>query len=201
MIDIFDLSYGYDKEHPLCEHISLSIEKGDIVSIVGDNGSGKTTLLKVIAGYIPALNGTIDYHINPPTIAFIPANLDYFLLPWYKVYQNISFFQTKGRKLGEVGGFSIAEIRKYLPSARDHFGDSFVYSLSSGEKAVLAFTCAIHSSPDLIILDEIFSNTTRAVSHKMIDIMKNEISVPIIFTSHTKEFVDVLSNKTIQVSC
>jgi len=199
MIEIVDVTYGYESKHPLAKHINLTIEKDDIVAIVGDNGSGKTTLLKVIAGYIPALEGTINYHIAKPTIAFIPANLDYFLLPWYKVYQNISFFQTKGQTLGDINSFSIDEIKKYLPNTRNHFGGNYVYSLSSGEKAVVAFICAIHANPDIIILDEIFSNTTKTVSCKIIDVIKNEIKVPILFTSHIKEFVDSLGNKTLFV--
>ncbi len=199
MIEISNVAYGYNQNHPLAENINLVVEEGDIVAIVGENGSGKTTLLKVIAGYISPLCGTITYHTSRPTIAFVPSNLDYFLLPWYKVYQNISFFKTKGKTLGEVGDFSIEEIRKYLPNSRDHFGNNPVYSLSSGEKAVLAFLCAIHANPDLIILDEIFSNTTKSVSHKMIDIIQHKINIPIIFTSHTTEFVDRLSNKTLSL--
>lgn len=199
MIDINNIAFGYKTRSPLFEEITVSIGAGDILGVTGDNGSGKTTLLKVIAGYLRHTEGTINYHKSDPKIAFIPANLDYFLLPWYRVHQNISFFQSGGVSLGTIESFNLKEISSYLPHVRNHFGENFVYSLSSGEKAVVAFACALHARPDLIILDEIFSNTTRAVSLKMIEIIKAKVKVPIIFTSHTTEFMEMLSTKTVKI--
>ena len=60
MIEIKNVSFSYDKKRNAIENINLSIEQGEIFTIIGPNGSGKSTLLKCISGYLAFETGTID---------------------------------------------------------------------------------------------------------------------------------------------
>jgi ABC-type multidrug transport system ATPase subunit len=195
MIKINNLSYGFKTTGVLAKNVNLTICDNDRLAIIGENGSGKTTFLHIIAKHLPISNGEIIYPTDDYRIIFIPANLDKFLFPWYKVGQNISFYKTNGISLNKIDASINKLIEKYLENKNKNFHENYIYTLSSGEKAVIAFICALYSKPNLIILDEIFSNTSRIVSYKIIQTIKDELKIPVIFTSHTKEYIEELSNK------
>lgn len=195
MIEIINISYGYANKI-LAENISKSILPRDRVGIVGGNGVGKTTLLKIIAKHHKPISGEIIYSKKDMKIVFVPANLNYFLLPWYNVKQNISFFLT-GKEINNNNACGkLEDINQYLCNKEPDFLDKYVYCLSSGEKAVTALVCALSSDPDLIILDEIFSNVSNKVAIKIIDKLIST-EAPVIFTTHAVSYMDKLATDTI----
>lgn len=202
MITLNNIKYSYnDGRIILDKPLSCTIQREDRVAILGENGTGKTTLLKIISKYMNPSEGLVE-HEKECKIAFIPSNLSSLLLSWYSVGQNIAFYNNNGSSLNltdEMHQNSLKQIECFLDKSDENFLEKRIHSLSGGEKAVVSYIIAKLTRADLIILDEIFANTSNAVSYRIIeDII--ELKLTIIFTSHTPEFIKKLSLKQINIS-
>ncbi|NPD48105.1 ATP-binding cassette domain-containing protein [Lentimicrobium sp. S6] len=207
MLQVDNLYFKYSNaENYLLDNISFTIAGGDILCIDGLNGSGKTTLLKIISGFIDSslYDGSVNFKSNLNYI-FLPADLNYFLLPWYSFEENISFFNTAGKSLNCIN--SINEGKKLLNKLKienfQNIKTRKVYQLSSGEKAYLSLICALIKKPKLLILDEIFSNIHFEKSTEIIKHLQNEFITPssaIIFTSHNLEIADSFYSKKVKIT-
>lgn len=62
LLDVKNLSFGYDKDNILFDNLSFSLKKGETVGIIGKNGKGKSTLLNTIVGELKQLNGTVEFN-------------------------------------------------------------------------------------------------------------------------------------------
>ena len=149
-----DLFAGYDAV-PVLHGISLAVESGEIVAIVGRNGVGKTTLLKALMGVLPATGGqvlldSVDVTRRAPSQR-VRAGLR-------ATYQERALFRelTVGDNL-RLGGFAPSVHHRVL----DMFPDSLsgrapqrAGTLSGGEQKMLAAACALVSAAPLILMDE-----------------------------------------------
>ena len=129
--------------------ISVSIGPGEGVALIGATGSGKTTLLRVIAGVLPADEGTIEVGGRIGSLLSIDAGL----LPTLTGRENAML-------LGVLAGLSRAEARSALDAMRElsGLGDSFdrpASSFSQGMRARLAFSAAELAGPEILLLDEV----------------------------------------------
>ena len=134
------------------EDISFSIPEGGFVSIIGPSGAGKSTLMRVILGLMQHTTGTIVRNFSRPAMVF----QNYAIFPWLSVLDNVAFglkmegIPKKDRehiareKLKEVG---LGHLEKHYPSA-----------LSGGQRQRIGLARALAISPDLLIMDEPFSN-------------------------------------------
>lgn len=132
--------------------ISLSIKKGAFVSIAGPSGAGKSTLMRVILGLMPHTSGTVVRNFSRPAMVF----QNYALFPWLSALDNAAFglrmagMPRKERehvareKLREVG---LAGLEEHYPAA-----------LSGGQRQRVGLARSLAISPDLLIMDEPFSN-------------------------------------------
>lgn len=130
--------------------ISFELNPGEVLGITGRNGCGKSTLLRVVAGIYRADSGIID--INGKVISLI--NLWAGLKERLTMRENI--FLT-----GSLFGLSRKEIRQKFSSIVDFSGlnefvDAKLYQFSGGMMQRVAFSVAVHSDPDILLLDEVF---------------------------------------------
>ena len=162
-LEITDLECRYG-DHIVIDGLSLAIEQGDIACLLGPSGCGKTTVLRAIAGFEPVQRGEITLKgavVSRPGRLTAPEQRhlgmvfqDYALFPHLDVHDNVIFGlrgQSKAEQhrivgeLLEVIGLSGAERR-------------YPHELSGGQQQRVALARALAVNPDLILLDEPFSN-------------------------------------------
>ena len=161
LLEVKDLELAYGQV-AVCRGISLRLDRGEIVALIGANGAGKSTTLRAIAGLLPPRVGTIifsgkdvttmpSYERSKLGIALVPEGRRVF--PFLTVRENL-----------ELGGFNVrndaAKIRQRLdgvftmfPRLSERTGQN-AGTLSGGEQQMLALGRAMMSEPQLLCLDE-----------------------------------------------
>jgi ABC-type multidrug transport system ATPase subunit len=189
VIKAIDLTFGYKTDGRLLNRLNFSVSENARLAVLGENGSGKTSLLRIIAGSENRYTGEITSTFTK--VSFIPTSLNNFLLPWYSVKENIAFFKSNGKNLsGDVISEYDSLFKDLMPKySNSDFFKKKIYEMSSGQKAVLSIICSLSNFPDLLILDETFSNLSVKQTDLIIDYLKKQ-ALTIIFTSHSNRVVD-----------
>jgi len=195
-----NISFSYDKA--ILDKISLSIDKGDILSIVGPSGSGKTTLLKLIAGLERPKNGNIYMNGEPISSKNMFVNIENrkigmvfqqaMLFPHLTIEDNVKF----GIKKRKFSDDRVAEVLDLVELS--HMKKRHPHTLSGGEAQRIALARALAPKPEILLLDEPFANidaslrtALRADLRKILD----KISLTTIFVTHDQEEAFVFGDK------
>ena len=155
-------------------NVNLTIEKeGDIISLLGPSGIGKTTILRTIAGLQKLSKGKIflkgkiisseEVHVEPEKRNVALSFQDNSLFPNYKVIDNINF--GKKRKNGNSSSVEAEEIIKILHI--EAILDKFPHQISAGEAQRVSIARSLISKPDLLLLDEPFSNIDQSLKEEI----------------------------------
>jgi branched-chain amino acid transport system ATP-binding protein len=143
--------------------VSLHVEQGEIVTLLGANGAGKSTTLRTISGLIPAtggeillngdsINRTSPEHIVRLGIAHVPEARRIF--PGLTVKENIMIgTSARGRLPRKQMESEVEEMYEIFPALK-RLSDALGWSLSGGEQQMLAFARGLMSKPKLLLLDE-----------------------------------------------
>jgi lipopolysaccharide transport system ATP-binding protein len=185
-------SYSYE-EFVALNDVSFSIAPGETLGIIGSNGSGKSTLLKILAGIIYPDSGSVKIHgkIAP----FIELGVGF--QPELTARNNIFLY-------GAIMGVKKRDIRNRYDEILEFaelkkFQDMRLKNLSSGMILRLAFSTAIQSNPDILLVDEILSVGDEAFqqkcNEKIIQLKKNNKTI--VYVSHELETVRKLCNRCI----
>ncbi len=154
-----ELGYG---ELAVCRGISLAINEGEIVALIGANGAGKSTTLRAIAGLLTPRNGSIIFRGQDITqlpsherthlgIALVPEGRHVF--PFLTVRENLELGGFKNRKDGAKVRGMIEQVFDMFPRLRERSGQN-AGTLSGGEQQMLVLGRAMMSEPKLLCLDE-----------------------------------------------
>ena len=163
LLEVSDIECRYEQRTAV-RNLSLHVNEGNIVCLLGPSGCGKTTALRAIAGFEPVLKGEVklgDKTISRAGFTLPPhkRNLgmvfqDYALFPHMNVCQNICFGL---RDLSKIAMKTIAEDMLNVVGLGG-LGDRFPHELSGGQQQRVALARALAPNPDVILLDEPFSN-------------------------------------------
>ena len=160
ILEISNLTSGYG-DLPVVHEVSLSINKGEIYSILGANGAGKSTLLNTLAGTVAATSGAINLNgvdltkIKPHKIAesglvLVPEGRK--LFPDCSVEDNLKLgaYHSAARKVAKE---SIEEMYEMFPRLAER-KDQLAGSLSGGEQQMCAIARGLMAKPKILMLDE-----------------------------------------------
>ncbi|WML56226.1 ABC transporter ATP-binding protein [Neobacillus sp. PS2-9] len=199
MLSINKLSYSFGGERAIFDQISLDVNSGEFVSVIGASGSGKSTLFKLITGLLAPEQGEIlikgkQSGKRAGSVGYMPQKD--LLLPWRTVVDNVLLpieiaNENKQRKLPEV--------REWL----DRFGlaayeNAYPVELSGGMRQRVAFLRTLMTGKDLLLLDEPFGaldSLTRRKMHSWLLGLWGELQKTVLFITHDLEEAILLSER------
>lgn len=171
--------------------ITFSLEKGDMLGIIGSNGAGKSTLLKAVSGIMVPTKGSMEINGSVAALLELGSGFDGDLTVRENTY-------LRGAMLGYTRKFMDDMYDSIIEFAElKDFQDRPFKQLSSGMKSRLAFSIACQVNPDILILDEVLAVGDGAFRKKSGDKMKQILSggVTGILVSHSVEQVREMCNK------
>ena len=159
LLKLEDVKVDYGSIHAL-KGISLDINKGEMVTLIGSNGAGKSTTMKAIMGLVRVSSGRITYkdreitnertkHIVESGIVLAPEGRQVF--PRFSVYDNLMMGAYLRPK--EEAEESMAKVYDLLPKLKQR-SSQIAGSLSGGEQQMLAVGRAMMGKPEMLLLDE-----------------------------------------------
>lgn len=179
-----DLVFGYDK--PLGE-ISLAVERGQKIGVIGSNGTGKSTLLKTITGLIPPLSGDVRFGVK--------TRVGYFDQTIAATKSELSVLEDFRAEFPELND---GEIRKtlggFLLSGDDVF--KCIKDLSGGEKVRLALSKIFRRRPNFLILDEP-TNHMDIIGKETLEKLLMDFSGTVIVVSHDRYLINRVAKSLI----
>ncbi len=211
MIRMENVSMTYSKDIVGLSNVSLHVEKGDFVFVVGKSGSGKSTLMKLLLKELDPTTGTIYVNgecLNEATRRTLPyirrkigvVFQDFRLLEDRSVYENIAFAQ----KVIEVPS---DEIKKNVLKMLSMVGLLDKYKsnpkeLSGGEQQRVAIARALVNSPDILLCDEPTGNLDIVTSEEIMKLLKiaNDQGTTVLVVTHNLDIVQQMNQRTITMS-
>lgn len=172
-------------------NVTFSLERGDMLGIIGSNGAGKSTLLKAVSGIMIPTEGHMEINGSIAALLELASGFDGELTVQENTY-------LRGAMLGYTRAFMDSKYEEIIAFAElQNFQQRPFKQLSSGMKSRLAFSIACLVNPDILILDEVLSVGDGAFRKKSGDKMKEILSSGVtgILVSHSIDQVRELCNK------
>ena len=210
MIEFSNVTKSYSVGTKALRGVSMQIEDGEFVFLVGPSGSGKSTIIKLITGELKPTSGSV--HVNGYSLERIRRReipylrrtvgvvfQDFRLIENMTVYDNVAFAMR-------VVGAGTAEIRSRVPyvlnlvglehKSRRHPGE-----LSGGEQQRLAIARALVNNPSTIIADEPTGNLDPARSLEIMTLLQeiNRLGTTVLVVTHEQNLVDQFVNRVITI--
>lgn len=170
-----NIAHSYGKNSFALKNISLEINEGEIVCLLGESGSGKSTLLRIIAGFEQPSSGTISLNnkILASSSEFIqPENRnigivfqDYSLFPHLSVEKNISFGCKKEKTK------TVNDLLRLIQL--ENKAKNYPHELSGGQQQRVAIARSLAANPDMLLLDEPFSSLDDSVKTQVRNELQN----------------------------
>ena len=210
MIRLKDVEMEYDNGTRAIKGITLTIEDGEFVFLVGPSGSGKSTIIKLLTGEVEPcagrimINGFSVSNISEKQIPLMRRTLgvifqDFRLIEKKTVYDNLAFVMR-------AVGASPKEIRKRIPYVLELVGlgkkaDSYPTELSGGEQQRVAIARALVNNPNTIIADEPTGNLDPARSLEIMRLLEriNALGTTVLVVTHEKDLVERFDKRVVML--
>ena len=210
MIEFTDVEKSYAEGNVALRGITMQIEDGEFVFLVGPSGSGKSTIIKLITGELKPTAGAVHVNgyslerIRKREIPFLRRTVgvvfqDFRLIGTKTVYENVAFAMR-------VIGAQEKEIRDRVPYVLDLVGletkaKRHPGELSGGERQRLAIARALVNNPSTIIADEPTGNLDPALSFEIMTLLQeiNNLGTTMLVVTHEKSLVEQFNKRVIAI--
>ncbi len=210
MIQLFHVSKRYDRRMALSD-ITLEIEKGEFILLMGASGAGKSTLLKLLIGAEQPDEGQIFVQgrnvskLSPPEIPYLRRKVgivfqDFRLLPKKSVFDNVSLpLLVQGATHGDIR-------RKVLEALKavglDHKKDQYPLGLSTGEQQRVCIARAIVNGPIVLLADEPTGNLDPDLTSEIIELFKliNARGTTVLVATHDPQVMAQVNRRVISLN-
>ena len=198
-IEALTVSYGATR---VLDRVSLGVERGEMIALLGSSGCGKTTLLRAIAGFVRPESGAI--RVGGKDITDLPPEArgtammfqSYALWPHMNVADNIAYgLRMRAWTKAAIAG-RVADMLKLLQL--DGFGPRPVTQLSGGQRQRVALGRALAIDPQLLLLDEPMSNLDYKVRLELrheLRALQQRIGITAVYVTHDREEALTLSDR------
>ena len=211
MIELNEVTKEYSKGIAALNNVSLKIDPGEFVFVVGDSGSGKSTLIRLLLKELDPTSGTIKVmgrnleKISHKEIPFYRRKMgvvfqDFRLLKDRNVYENVAFALR-------VTETSTRVLKKKVPAALSLVGLAQKYKsnpkeLSGGEQQRVAIARAIVNEPSILLADEPTGNLDPANSWEIMNLLEeaNKRGTTVVVVTHNHEIVNTMRKRVITMS-
>ena len=208
MITLENVSKSYATGQPALNDVSLHIDKGEFVFIVGNSGSGKSTLIKLLLKELEPTSGTIivnDQNLGKMKRRKVPKYRrgvgvvfqDFRLLKDRNVYENVAFAQRVIERPNRVIKKRVPEILTLVGLAEKY--KSFPRELSGGEQQRVALARALVNRPNILLADEPTGNLDPKNSLEIMKLLEeiNERGTTVLVVTHNREIVNSFRKRVI----
>ena len=187
-----NISKSFNSDKVLFDNISLGINEGDKIGLIGINGTGKSTLLKILAGEEEADSGKLTKG-NAVRIAYLPQN------PEFDDSESIISEVIKGKKAKNEFWDTEGEARSLLAKFEIDDVEAKVGTLSGGQKKRAALVRTLLDDAEILILDEPTNHLDTAMSEWLEDYLKKMKQALFIIT-HDRYFLDQVTNRIVELT-
>jgi spermidine/putrescine transport system ATP-binding protein len=200
-IESMSKRYG---EHTVLDSISLDVEQGEFLTLLGESGSGKTTLLRILAGFEQATAGNVlleDQRLDilPPHRRPIHTVFQsYALFPHMTVFDNVAYgLRVRGCARAEIAvraGEALEKVRM------ERFAKYFPRQISGGQKQRVALARALVNRPRVLLLDEPLSALDANLRQEMqreLKSLQQEVGITFIFVTHDQAEALAISDRIV----
>jgi cell division transport system ATP-binding protein len=210
IIDLRDVTKVYPGGHMALDRVSLAVDRGEFVFLVGPTGCGKSTLIKMLIRELDATEGSVRIagrdigELAEKKIPQLRRNIgtvfqDFKLLPDRTVYDNVAYAL-------QVIGASRGEIRRQVPETLRLVGlstklSSYPDELSGGEQQRVSIARAFVNHPPLLLADEPSGNLDPVTSIGVMQLLYriNKTGTTVVVVTHDREMVDNMRRRVIEL--
>lgn len=208
MINVENVTKVYENGAVAVKNLSVGINKGEFVFVVGSSGSGKSTLIKMLLKEVEPTEGKIFIDrknittLSRKEVPYLRRKIgvvfqDFRLLPSKTVYENVAFAM-------QVVEDTPREIRRSVPAILAMVGlhkkaRAYPNQLSGGEQQRVALARAIINKPPLLLADEPTGNLDPQTAWEIVNLLKdiNLRGTTVVIATHAKDIVDALKKRVI----
>jgi polar amino acid transport system ATP-binding protein len=206
VIDRLSASYGAT---PVLREVSVSVERGEIIAVIGPSGSGKSTLLRVLTGLLKPQSGTVEVageRVDYSSAAALRKVRDRFAIVFqqYNLFQNMTALRNvtiaptivKKRKTAEVEAEGRALLAKVGLS---HRIDAYPDEMSGGQQQRVAIARALALKPEILLLDEVTSALDPELVAEVLDAIRLLAAdgMTMLIVSHEMGFVREVASRVV----
>lgn len=207
-LEIVDLKASYGP-HTVLERINLSVEKGEIVSLIGPSGSGKSTLLRVLTGLLPPEHGTVRLNgklVNYADKAAVRALRSEIAIVFqqYNLFQNMTVLENVMITPTRIKGWPREQVEEHAIGLLTRVGlghrlKAYPDELSGGQQQRVAIARALALKPNVLFLDEVTAALDPELVTEVLDTVRALASegITMFIVSHEMSFVREVSSKVV----
>jgi polar amino acid transport system ATP-binding protein len=207
-LEIVDLKASYGPRAVL-EGVNLSVEKGEIVSLIGPSGSGKSTLLRVLMGLLPPergivrLDGNVVNYAEAAVVRALRSDIA-IVFQQYSLFQNMTVIENVTIAPTRIKRWPREEVQQHASKLLTRVGlahrlNAYPDELSGGQQQRVAIARALALKPKVLLLDEVTAALDPELVSEVLDTIRELSSdgITMLIVSHEMSFVREVSAKVV----